>query len=97
MKIAYWPPLILLFTGGAFYFNGRLLQEQPSKTTPTPASSQPEVPAKKEKETSQEQPSSPIQGVPVKDEKETNKEQQTSTQQELPVKDKAKAKAYKLF
>ena len=66
MKIAYWPPLILLFTGGAFYFNGRLLQEQPSKTTPTPASSQPEVPAKKEKETSQEQPTSTQQELPVK-------------------------------
>ena len=57
VKIAYWPPLILLIIGGAFYVNEKIIQEQPSKIlptptpTPTPTSSQPEVPAKDKTET----------------------------------------------
>ena len=65
MKIAYWPPLILLIIGGAFYVNEKIIQEQPSKIlptptatptptpTPTPTSSQPEVPAKDKTETAE--------------------------------------------
>ena len=70
MKIAYWPPLILLFIGGALYFNGRLLQKQPPKIPPTPTTSQQEVPAKNKKETGQEQPSPTQQALPVKDKTE---------------------------
>lgn len=55
VKIAYWPPLILLIIGGAFYVNEKIIQEQPSKIlpTPTPTSSQPEVPAKDKTETAE--------------------------------------------
>ena len=67
MKLAYWPPLILLLLGGAFYFNGRINQEQPSKITPSTTSPQSEAPAKNKKGTDQEQPSSPQQELPAKD------------------------------
>lgn len=57
VKIAYWPPLILLIIRGAFYINEKIVQEQPSKIlptpTPTPTSSHPEVPAKDKTETAE--------------------------------------------
>ena len=73
MKLAYWPPLILLLLGGAFYLNGRINQEQPSKITPSTTSPQPEIPKKEEKDTNQEQPSSTQQELPVKDKAEAYK------------------------
>jgi hypothetical protein len=97
VKLTYWPPLILLLLGGAFYFNGRMNQEQPSKITPSTTSPQSEAPAKNKKDTDQEQTSSPQQGVTAQDKKETNQEKPPSKQQELPAKDKTEAEAYKLF
>ena len=67
MKLAYWPPLVLLLLGGAFYFNERINQEQPSKITPSTTSPQPKFPEKKEKDTNQEQPSTTQQELPAKD------------------------------
>ena len=71
VKLAYWPPLVLLLLGGAFYFNERINQEQPSKITPSTTSPQPEVPAKIEQDTDQEQPPSTQQEFPAKGKTET--------------------------
>ena len=86
-----------MLLGGAFYFNGRINQEQPSKITPSTTSPQSENPAKNKKDTDQEQTSSPQQGVKAQDKKGTNQEQPPSTQQELPAKGKTETEAYKLF
>ena len=88
MKLAHWPPLILLLLGGAFYFNGRINQEQPSKITPSTTSPQSEAPAKNKKDTDQEQPPSTQQELPAKDKKDTDQEQTSSPQQGVTAQDK---------
>ena len=65
MNLAYWPPLILLIIGGAFFLNGMIVDEQPSHSIPTTTSPQQEVPAKKERVTDQEQPSLIQQKLPA--------------------------------
>ena len=66
MNFAYWPPLILLIIGGAFYLNGMIVSEQSPKITPPTTSPQQAVPAKDKRDTDQEQPSLTQQELPAK-------------------------------